>query len=151
MWFEIYVMMRWEGKRLKGCVFSRSSLSPMPGARERILSIASIPGCLLSKISLTKYFDVSQSTVFSIITGTAKLNVVCQYWVNLESFQILWIRTRAGINKSSTLDFFPRPIFWFTNRYYITFCSPIKKTYEYYISDSNHELLTYFLSCHCVN
>ena len=75
-------------------------------------------------LNYTQYFDICQSTGYSIITGTAKFNIVCQYWINLESFQILWIRMRTGIIKSSILDFFPRPIFWFTDRNDETFCSP---------------------------
>ena len=37
---------RWEGKRLKGCVFLPPSLAPVPGARKRNLSIGSISVCL---------------------------------------------------------------------------------------------------------
>ena len=102
---------------------------------------------LLSKISLTivvtEYLDVCQSTGYSIITGTAKFNVVCQYWVNLESFHVLWIHMRAGISKGSTLDFFPGPILRFTNRYDETFCSPRKMMFGKYISENNTDLPAY--------
>ena len=37
---------RWEGKQLKGCVFSPPSLAPVPGTRKRNLSIGSLPTAL---------------------------------------------------------------------------------------------------------
>ena len=44
---KFWYITRWEGKRLKGCVFSPPSLAPVPGARKRNLSIGSIPVCLI--------------------------------------------------------------------------------------------------------